>query len=310
MGGGFEEGFFPVNCKVAILVSTFDRYERLARWTAARIERHWLGHPPVYFSGLSGGEQNCLSFECDSKDWMRVSLGAVEALLEKAVTHVYLILDDHPPLGACHPKFLNKRLPELAAKLDAAHISLLGYGQHRKVEGSVLGTEFDYLERLDAGYRWKFSLHPGLWNLADLKFLLLERMREYGDGSRTPWNFERHRDELGGCVQRKLSERCYRIRGDVHDLASGIFLRPLLTGARFFADVEMFLSRITGGATARERTEIERFWLYGYFGGPYPMFWSGCLRQGKIHTDFEKWLSIFGTAELRKSWVEARKFIE
>lgn len=309
MGGGFEEGFFPVNPKVAILVSTFDRYERLARWTVARIERLWLGHPPVFFSGLSVGSQDCLPYQFDPKDWMGVSLSAVEALLEKAFTHVYLILDDHPPLGACHYEFLNYRLPELAGKLDASHISLLGYGQHRKVEGHVLGREFDYLERLDVGYRWKFSLHPGLWNLVDLKFLLLDRMRQYGDGSRTPWNFERHRDEFDGGVQRKLGERCYRIRGDVHDIASGLYLRPLLASARFFADIEMFLARIVWGATARERSEIERFWLYGYFGGPYPIFWSGCLRQGKVHGDFEKWLSIFGSSDLRKSWEEARNFI-
>jgi hypothetical protein len=292
-----------------ILLSTFDRHERLARWTVARIERLWLGHPPLFFSGLSVGSSDCLPFECDPRDWMGVTLSAVEALLEKAFTHAYLILDDHPPVGVCHSEFLNERLPELAGKLDAAHISLLGYGQHRKVEGSVLGKEFDYLERLDVGYRWKFSLHPGFWRLADLKFLLTERMCGYGDGSRTPWNFERHRDEFGSGVLRKLGERCYRIRGEMHDMASGICLRPLLKGARFIADVEMFLSRLAGGATARERSELERFWMYGYFGGPYPIFWSGCLRQGKAHADFEKWLSIFGSADLRKSWEEARNFI-
>lgn len=306
MGRGIKEGRFFMKMNLAILLSTFDRYESLARWTADRIEVLWPDHPPLFFSGLTVGGGECLPFQCESKDWMAVSLSAVEALIEKGFTHTYLILDDHPPLGACHADFLNKRLPDLAQKIDAAHISLLGYGQHRKVEGRVLGREFDYLEKLNADYRWKFSLHPGLWKLLDLKFLLLDRMRQYGEGARTPWNFERHRDEQVGSVQKKLGERCYRIQGGSHDISSDLFLHPLLAAGRFIADLEMFLSRLAGGKMARDRAETKRFWLFGYFGGPYPIYWSGCLRQGKLHGDLEKWVSIFGSADLRKSWKELR----
>lgn len=288
--------------RVAILLGTFDRYERLAVWTRSQIERQWPGHPPVYFSGLSGGGGDRLPLDCEPGDWMGVTLGAAEDLSGRGFTHAYLVLDDHPPLGRCDGIFLVERLPALAQELGAAHVSLLGYGQHRRVEGQILGRKFDYLERLDAGYRWKFSLHPGLWNLDDLRFLLGERMKAYAPGKRTPWNFEKHRDEAGSPVAARFESRCFRICGCRNDRASAPWLKPLAAGLRFAADLEMFCGRLAGGKPARQRIEARRLWVFGYYGGPYPIFWSGCLRQGKRHADFEKWLSVFGPHDLESSW--------
>jgi hypothetical protein len=42
--------------------------------------------------------------------------------------------------------------------------------------------------------------------------------------------------------------------------------------------------------------------MFGHYLGPYPIFWSGCMRQGNPHADFEKWLAWFGPRELKAAW--------
>jgi hypothetical protein len=48
--------------------------------------------------------------------------------------------------------------------------------------------------------------------------------------------------------------------------------------------------------------ELRWLWAFGHYVGPYPIFWSGCLRQGVVHADFEKWLEALGNASLRERW--------
>ena len=291
-----------------ILIATFDRYEALARWTAARIRLLWKGHPPVFFSGLTSPDEGCLGFEGDSGDWMHVSLQAVRQLIERGFKRAYLVLDDHPPVGACHADYLNARLPELSGKLRAAYIGLLGYGQHRCREGKILGPAEDFLEHCLPTYRWKFSLHPGLWNLEDLKALLECRMETYPHGQRNPWNFERHRDVPGDPRVDSIAERCFRIRGS-SCLAPDAGARATLgfeSSLRLMADTELFAAKLAGGKVARDSAEVRRLWLFGHYLGPYPIFWSGCMRQGKPHADFEKWVSRFASRELRSAWSTAK----
>lgn len=286
----------------AILVSTFDRYEALARWTVDRIHKEWPEHPPVFFSGLISRAPDSLGFYGDSKDWMSVTLQAVKSLQDRGFSHAYLILDDHPPVGKCNSSFLNDSLPKLALKTNAAHISLLGYGQHRSLEGVVEIFDGIRLERLPDSYRWKFSLHPGLWNLADLDCVLQQRMAQYQDRDRTPWNFERHRDLANDPISQDCGARCHRIFGAGNLVGSPLFFLLREAWLRWKADVAMFFAKHTGGPMARAAVEQKTLWLFGYYGGPYPLYWSGCLRQGKIHADFEKWLSHFGSEGLREDW--------
>lgn len=302
MGGSFEKGLAGVNIATAILVSTFDRYEPLARWTVGRIHKEWPEHPPIFSSGLSCRTPESLGFEGDSKDWMSVTLQAVQALRSRGFSHSYLVLDDHPPVGKCHALFLNEKLPRLASQINAAHISLLGYGQHRKQEGLVERFDGTRLERLPSSYRWKFSLHPGLWNLADLQFLLEQRMSQYGEWERTPWNFERHRDLTNDPVTILCGARCHRVHG-VESLVQAAPTRLLREAwLRLEADVAMFLAKLTGGQRARTSVEQKTLWRFGHYAGPYPIYWSGCLRQGKVHADFEKWLARFGEDDARRDW--------
>jgi hypothetical protein len=299
MGGNFKEGGL---LSTAILISTFDRYESLARWTAGRIQAEWQNPPPVFFSGLSKQSQDSPGFTGDSKDWMGVTLQAVQFLRGRGFSNCYLILDDHPPMGSCHARFLNEILPRLAQRIDAAHISLLGYGQHRRREGRLFKKDGVRLEQLPLSYRWKFSLHPGLWSLVDLEFVLERRMIAYAGTQRSPWNFERHRDAAEDAVSKKCGNRCYRVHGS----SSGCKISPRIgaweAALRLEADIAMFLAKLLGGAAARARKEKETHWRFGHYAGPYPIYWSGCLRQGKVHADFEKWLTRFSILPLRESW--------
>jgi len=294
---------------IAILISTFERQEKLARWTADRISNSWQNHPPVLFGGLPVGDKDSLGFEGDAADWMSVNLQAVERLRGKGFTHAYLILDDHPPVGLCHAGYLNVRLPQLAKKHDAASIALLGYGQHRRLEGEPMGPEEDFLEHTPASYRWKFSLHPALWNLKDLQTLLECRMESYSGKDRTPWNFERHRDVPGDPRIDAMANRCFRVHG-LSGLASGSPERTVIRVEavhRFLADVGLFGAKALGGKSLRDACERRWLWAFGHYAGPYPIFWSGCMRQGRPQADFEKWLRVSGSKDLLSSWNKARE---
>ncbi|TSA31404.1 MAG: hypothetical protein D4R65_11275 [Verrucomicrobiaceae bacterium] len=291
-----------------ILISTFDRCEKMARWTEERIVREWASHPPVFFAGLSRRDEQSPGFDGDSKDWMNVNRQAVVWLREKGFTHAYLVLDDHPPVGCCEADFLNSQLPELAVRLDAACIGLLGYGQHRPPEGRALGPEDYYTEHTSTGYRWKFSLHPGLWSLKDLQTLLDCRMAIYSGRNRTPWNFERHRDVPGDSRVDEIAGRCFRIHG-ASCLASGSTGRRAMrfeAMRRFLADIGLFAAKTFGGKSRRAALELRWLWAFGHYAGPYPVFWSGCMRQGMPHADFEKWLASSGPEDLVSSWNAAK----
>lgn len=294
---------------LAILISTFARYEKLARWTVAQIERQWASHPPIFYSGLRGEDVRYLHDDKDEKDWMSVTLHAVEELQQRGFTHAYLILDDHPPVGPCHEVALNEVLPSLALKLNAVYIGLLGYGQHREIYGKILEKQYSFLEQSSIHYQWKFSLHPGLWNLKGLREILLVRMRGYQGSCRTPWNFEQHRDSSKDLHLLPLLINSYRVKGSAFLKEKRQMQQEICCekAARFIADVMLFKAKITGGFLRRELTQKKLFWRYGHYLGPYPLFWSGVMQQGKPNENWEQWLERSGDRELQSSWEEVKK---
>jgi len=290
--------------RTCILISTFEKCRRLAEWTAHRIESEWKDHPPVFYAGLDADCDASLGFHGESSDWMSVNRDAVMRLQEKGYTHAYLVLDDHPPVGRCHEVFLNEELPRLAVELNSAYIGLLGYGQHRPLEGRRLGLNHARLERSNPDYRWKFSLHPGLWKLESLEQILKSRMDLYHGKNRTPWNFERQRDD------RDFAERFPSFRIDGASCSTGgiVCAGSLLADAfqRFIADCVLFLAKHRGGQPLRDAMEIRLHWVFGRYQGPYPMFWSGCMRKGKVNQDFEKWVQTHGSPRIQADWARAK----
>ena len=185
---------------LAILLPTCDAYAPVARFTVKRLDACWPRHPEVFVCGIAGFPApfgSLLPLAADPRDWVGITLDAVRCLQGQGVEWLYLILDDHTPFGPCNVDYLNQRLPENAAALGAIQVNLLGWDQYQPRQGVVLGPEHLFWERNDSSFRWKFSLHPGLWHVLTFRHML-ESLRSSspdvrsrpgvrrGDGRRLP----------------------------------------------------------------------------------------------------------------------------
>ncbi len=282
--------------EVCIFLSTCDRYRAVAEWTESLIGRNWHNHPPLRRWGLG-----------DDHDWMTVTRDGVLAMQREGFRWIYLVLDDHPPVGPCQADILNRTLPALAEKLQAVNISLLGWGQRRGREGIRLRRGYGSLLRNDPGYRWKFSLHPALWSVEKLLELLDIRISQFEPMARTPWNFERHRDAADGPVPAELLSGTYRVDGHAFAVGSrckdALVREPLLFGF----DVWRFFLRILRGQERRDAFDRDNLWLYHYYRGPYPILWSGAVRAGKPSRDFENFLRFTGRRAMSEEWRTVRE---
>ncbi len=114
-----------------ILIPSYDGYRSLAGFTANQIDHHWRDHPPIYFCGLSAPAHKndlLLFLRRQSSDWLSILIDAVHEVKERGFKAVYLILDDHPPLGPCEANTLNQTLPATLERLEAGTISLFRPG--------------------------------------------------------------------------------------------------------------------------------------------------------------------------------------
>jgi hypothetical protein len=228
---------------------------------------------------------------------MGVTLQAVETLLARGFRWTYLILDDLPPTARCNADFLNRILPTQAETIDATLISMLGWGQHRAPEGQVL-----------KGEHLSFSLHPGLWQLEHLRDVLQARCRQFAPGTRTPWNFERHQASDHDELPLKYLESCYRVHGRPYAEEKSPLLIDLIQSAGCFVfDIALFVVRKTRGNEARQKAAARWLWPYCYYRGPYPLFWSGVMRQGKESAEWAAFLKIFNPSNIKTEWLEVRQ---
>ncbi len=294
---------------LCILIGSCDKYRALAEWTASRLDRMWDDHPPIFFCGLTAPfSESCLPVEGDPRDWMGVALQAVESLLQRGFRWTYLILDDLPPVSRCNAEFLNHQLPQCAEKLDATLVSMLGWGQHRAPEGPVLGDADFALEQIPLENRWRFSLHPGLWRLEHLRDILQARCRQFALAARTPWNFERHHASDHQEIPRPFLESCYRIHGRPYATEKTPLLNDLIQSIGcFIVDVALFVVRKTQGNEARQKAAAKWLWPYCYYRGPYPLFWSGVMRQGREGAEWTTFLKFFNPSNIRNEWHSVRQ---
>lgn len=277
--------------RACILLSTCDRYRSVAEWTQSRIAKEWPGHPPLRVCGVG-----------DDRDWMSVTLSGVQRCLDEGFDLLYLILDDHPPVGACRADILNEILPAAAKECGAVNIGLLGFGQRRGREGTIEQVGDLQLLRNDFAYRWKFSLHPALWSAERLRDLLQIRIGQFAPEKRTPWNFERHRDQRDGPVSPDLTDHTYRINGTAAACGWQFLDSATRQPALLAFDLWRFLLRITRGQAARDKFDRRNLWLYHYYRGPYPILWSGAVRGGEPSRDFEMFLNFTGRRSMLREW--------
>jgi hypothetical protein len=199
--------------ETCILISSHDRYASLAHFTQTQIDKQWQDHPAVYFSELSAlNVSGLLEFRRDSVDWIDVTLDVVQDLLSHGYRSIYLILDDHPPLGRCQQDLLNHVLTNILAEREATTISLFESGQGRQAAGQTTVDVCGGLEALPESYLWKYSLHLGLWSLSKLRVLLgrLDADLTCLD-ARHPWSFERIGGGYRSMTDREKVGPSYRI---------------------------------------------------------------------------------------------------
>lgn len=294
--------------KTCILISTCDKYHRMANFTEGKIRELWPGHPDIYYCGLSGGGDNRLALRRSQVDWVGIQYDACADLGEKGYSAVYLILDDHPPFAKCSARHLNETLPTIMKKLDAAYIGLNGWGQGRvgRAPNGTIDRSLFGIEKVADDFKWKFSLHPALWNIDSLTHILSYLMDIHDEKARNPWAFERI---AGGTEERvavELAGKTYRICGYKMSpsLMRNMLRRMELKGAAV-------LCFIASKTLSNKAGRVVYEWLYfvnQYYEGPYPLFWSGFMQKGKLSDDAEKFLAarlkIGYLHELRKAWTE------
>lgn len=285
---------------VTILLSTCDAYEPVARLTLRLLDAWWPGHPPVVVCGLKRSalaSAASLPFEGDPRDWIGITLQAVSHLERQGMEWLYLILDDHPPVGPCQVAYLNERLPELAARMGALHVNLQGWDQHQPQAGELLDAAHLGWQRNAHDFRWKFSLHPGFWHVPSL-VRLLTRLRADQPAARSARAFEGSMDQAARAVNPEWCARTYRVRGDGFAAGRRSYERAcarkcILNGIHLLR----FGARLMGGGWLA-RLDQRLLSYLRYINGPYPMFWSGLIQAGMVNQEAVRFLRWSGQAAL------------
>lgn len=276
--------------KTCILVSTCDHYKVFAELTATLIDQHWSDHPPVYFCGADvEGKEDWLPLYDDPKDWVSITKHAMEVLSSLGFQQCYLILDDHPPVTACHADHLNHTLPKMLDELKAVTICLNGAGYWRPgPEGKYLGKKDYCLEQMADSHQWKYQLHPALWNIDAFIELLDILLDGRTIERRTPWVFERELGSMGDKIPKHLRQGSYRVNGRRMSTSQTSVLRDVIE-KRTFDVIRSVMGKLFG-INMWKRIDSSWGWVYRYYEGPYPVIWSGMLRAGSANNDFLSWL--------------------
>lgn len=267
---------FEVRLSVAILLSSCERYCEIANFTMNEIRVLWENHPPIYSCGFHGASIKT-SFQLQNipSEWARIHLEAVIELKKLGYDKVYLIIDDHPPLGRCHSEVLNRLLPQWMDELEATYIGLLGSDQNQGQWG--IKEKHYPLEKMDENQLFKFQLHPALWKIEKLEKILRGFVENYNPVDQNIWRFERVGND--SWVDKKYLEKTYRIEGE--KLVYSSFLCRLELRLRAYVQ-----KRIRKWLKDEKKADL--IWQWGfagfishYYAGPYPLMWAGLMNGGK-----------------------------
>ncbi len=291
--------------KVCVILATSEEYRWLADFTISMIDCYWAAHPLIYCCGAEKeGEPNWIGAQNHNPaDWIGILHNATKEVMAKGYDQCYLILEDHPPIAKCNAKHLNETLPRYMELLGAAYIGLNGWGQGRQKNGKLLGRRYHSIENVSPEFKWKFSLHPGLWKLEELIVITNILMNEYGPNERTAWIFERQGGKADKTLPNELSRKAYRVCGycmsanvakkigRVVEWYSASIVRRLAT---------RILTQRAGIRVEKAITVIRR-----YYEGPYPLFWSGLMTKGTVNRDMLWYLKLHGKRRLLREFQQS-----
>lgn len=273
-----------------ILMPTAPKYAPLAEWTRGQIAKFWPDHPEVFLCGTPEGD---LPLRDDHRDWMRVVRSACADLKARGFTQTYVILDDHPPIARCNSEFLRDSMPRMSRELGATSIVTGGFGPLVRAKGRIGTWQGWRVECLPAHEPWKLPLHPALWNLERLTAILETLVRNLPEDQHTPWAFERigSNAEKSGIPGEWLAS-CWRLdamqtsRPEVAAL-HGPKDRLYRAGRRLVSAV----ARLAGQQITPEPLRHPRV-------GPYPCFWSGVMKKGKLNSEYLEYARLTGKPAL------------
>lgn len=292
---------------LCILMPTYEKYWRLAELTTRVLDREWAAHPPMFYCGVPGRvAEPWIKLRGDPSDWMGFVRDAVREIRRKGYRKCYLICEEHLPVFRCHELHLNRTIPELMETLDAVRIGLHGWGQGqsetRRVIGQLLGVEHFWIENMSPGFLWKFELHPALWRLDALEEILDTLVEELPLELRSPWAFERRAGREDARIPEELKRKAYRICGERMTAC-----RPrayLLQLERFGSKVVRFAAGRLFGEGAWTRINRLVNFLFGYYEGPYPFFFSGVMVKTRLNQELILFLQLHGRRQLAKEIME------
>lgn len=276
----------------AILLSTCKSYQKYVEITCNIIERYWKYHPEIFIvggSGVSGYRQ--ISFNCSENDWIGMAYEAVSWLGRSGFEYMYLILDDHPPVGHCNLKFLNQTMPCLAKNLNATHFMLSGWDQFQPKKGEYILKDGQKLLKNDKSFKWKFDLHPGFWNISHLKNVL-NLIIDISPRVYSAREFEGAAANFKLNIPQHYLENTYKLEGDRNAEGRRWYQNPIKRKYLLFAIYLMrtiFLKLPSRWCRVFD-AKIEIYTQY--INGPYPMYWSGFVKKGSLNTNLIKFIQI------------------
>lgn len=285
--------------KLGILVPVWRDYQWMVPMTSEALGRCWPSHPEVRFCGLeSAGSLPAFPRTADPSNWSQVLLEGVQHMRGEGFDRVYLILEEHIPLGPCHEEHLNVTLPALMDSLPASYLSLMGWDNRRFTSRSpVLGKNRFELKHLIGPNDPRFHLHPALWDLEILEQCARMAVQN-PEKNGSAWHFEKV------AARAEFSDRrfgCYQIR------ASTMSLRPPTRWQRFteFLDRSIYHKLMAVCPLIPTRRAAEWFFRNIPFddvfcNGPYPMFFSGIMAKGGLNRYFLKFLESHDPAQMKR----------
>jgi hypothetical protein len=123
-------------------------------------------------------------------------------------------------------------------------------------------------------------------------------LRSTSPDVRTARAFEGAMDGACRSLDPSFLGRTYRVRGDGFTARSRWFeSRSLRTLARQLIRPIRVAARL-GGSRSVTALDAALLTYYRYANGPYPMFWSGLLRQGRHHEEALRFLAWTGQSAL------------
>jgi hypothetical protein len=295
---------------LCILVSVYYPYRWIAPFTRRLIDTHWPNHPPLFFCGLTAEEAGDLPHvPCRHPDqprvWAQFVHEAVAQLKDRGFEACYFLLEDHPPLAACHEEHLGETLPALLSSMPASYIGLMGWDNRRFVTRAPILPPHK-LMHLAPPRAPRFHLHPSLFRV-DALLACLELLRN--QDKQTPWGFEKICDKPDAALPEEFKRTCYQICGEEMALhPPGVFgrLGGRLERLIYHKAMNLFppLNRLGLGMAFWDAFGFDNY----FYNGPFPMIYSGVMARARVNPFFLRHLKRNGGEEpiLRELLTAAR----